>query len=158
MDNIDQRIEKIENTLERHSERLLKVESKLEKDYTAIMALIEDVKALKAASQANSEMTARLISKVQELDTAFNDFMERVQKYEESNDLKYVGIIKKLDKQNKLLWAAIVIAVGSVIYATIRWTQSAPLNVKWVVLKKFILTVLTKTSPHKKSLQRFLLI
>ena len=120
MDNIDQRIEKIENTLERHSERLLKVESKLEKDYTAIMALIEDVKALKAASQANSEMTARLISKVQELDTAFNDFMERVQKYEESNDLKYVGIIKKLDKQNKLLWAAIVIAVGSVIYATIR--------------------------------------
>lgn len=120
MDNIDQRIETIEKTLDRHSERLLTVERKLEKDYTAIMALIEDVKQLKEASQANSEMTAKLITKVAELEQSFADFMEKVAQFEAAQDLKYVGIIKKLDKQNKLLWLAIAVAVGSVIYATIR--------------------------------------
>lgn len=120
MDNIDQRIETIEKTLERHSERLLTVERKLEKDYTAIMALIEDVKQLKEASQANSEMTAKLITKVAELEKSFTDFMEKVQTFEAAQDLKYVGIMKQLSKQSKLLWLAIAVAAGSIIYATIR--------------------------------------
>ena len=120
MDNIEQLIATIEATLKSHEDRISKVEGKLEKDYTSIMALIEDVKQLKEASQANSEMTARLITKVAELETSFNAFMEKMQKLEAEQDLKFVGIIKKLDKQNKLLWLAIAVAVGSIIYATIR--------------------------------------
>ena len=120
MDNIEQLIATIEATLKSHEDRISKVEGKLEKDYTSIMALIEDVKQLKEASQANSEMTARLITKVAELETSFNAFMEKMQKVEAEQDLKFVGIIKKLDKQNKLLWLAIAVAVGSIIYATIR--------------------------------------
>ena len=120
MDNIEQLIATIEATLKSHEDRISKVEGKLEKDYTYIMSLIEDVRQLKEASQANSEMTARLITKVAELETSFNAFMEKMQKLEAEQDLKFVGIIKKLDKQNKLLWLAIAVAVGSVIYATIR--------------------------------------
>ena len=120
MDNIEQLITTIEATLRSHEDRISKVEGKLEKDYTSIMSLIEDVKQLKEASQANSEMTARLITKVAELETSFNTFMEEVAQFEAAQDLKYVGIIKKLDKQNKLLWVAIAVAVGSIIYATIR--------------------------------------
>ena len=120
MDNIEQLITTIEATLRSHEDRISKVEGKLEKDYTSIMSLIEDVKQLKEASQANSEMTARLITKVAELETSFNAFMEKMQKLEAEQDLKFVGIIKKLDKQNKLLWLAIAVAVGSIIYATIR--------------------------------------
>lgn len=120
MDNIEQLIATIEATLRSHEDRISKVEGKLEKDYTSIMSLIEDVQQLKEASQANSEMTARLITKVAELETSFNAFMEKMQKVEAEQDLKFVGIIKKLDKQNKLLWLAIAVAVGSIIYATIR--------------------------------------
>ena len=120
MDNIEQLIATIEATLKSHEDRISKVEGKLEKDYTYIMSLIEDVQQLKEASQANSEMTARLITKVAELETSFNAFMEKMQKVEAEQDLKFVGIIKKLDKQNKLLWLAIAVAVGSIIYATIR--------------------------------------
>ena len=120
MDNIEQLIATIEATLKSHEDRISKVEGKLEKDYTYIMSLIEDVRQLKEASQANSEMTARLITKVAELETSFNAFMEKMQKVEAEQDLKFVGIIKKLDKQNKLLWLAIAVAVGSIIYATIR--------------------------------------
>ena len=120
MDNIEQLIATIEATLRQHEDRISKVEGKLEKDYTSIMSLIEDVQQLKEASQANSEMTARLITKVAELETSFNAFMEKMQKVEAEQDLKFIGIIKKLDKQNKLLWVAIAVAVGSIIYATIR--------------------------------------
>ena len=120
MDNIEQLITTIEATLRSHEDRISKVEGKLEKDYTSIMSLIEDVQQLKEASQANSEMTARLITKVAELETSFNAFMEKMQKLEAEQDLKFVGIMKKLDKQNKLLWLAIAVAVGSIIYATIR--------------------------------------
>ena len=120
MDNIEQLITTIEATLRSHEDRISKVEGKLEKDYTYIMSLIEDVRQLKEASQANSEMTARLITKVAELETSFNAFMEKMQKLEAEQDLKFVGIMKKLDKQNKLLWLAIAVAVGSIIYATIR--------------------------------------
>ena len=120
MDNIEQLIATIEATLKSHEDRISKVEGKLEKDYNSIMSLIEDVQQLKEASQANSEMTARLITKVAELETSFKTFMEEVAQFEAAQDLKYVGIIKKLDKQNKLLWVAIAVAVGSVIYATIR--------------------------------------
>lgn len=120
MDNIEQLIATIEATLRSHEDRISKVEGKLEKDYASIMSLIEDVKQLKEASQANSELTARLITKVAELEKSFADFMEKVAQFEAAQDLKYVGIIKKLDKQNKLLWLAIAVAVGSIIYATIR--------------------------------------
>ena len=104
MDNIEQLIATIEATLRQHEDRISKVEGKLEKDYNSIMSLIEDVQQLKEASQANSEMTARLITKVAELETSFNAFMEKMQKVEAEQDLKFVGIMKKLDKQNKLLW------------------------------------------------------
>lgn len=120
MDNIEQLIATIEATLKSHEDRISKVEGKLEKDYASIMSLIEDVQQLKEASQANSELTARLITKVAELETSFNAFMEKMQKVEAEQDLKFIGIIKKLDKQNKLLWLAIAVAVGSIIYATIR--------------------------------------
>ena len=120
MDNIEQLIATIEATLKSHEDRISKVEGKLEKDYNSIMSLIEDVQQLKEASQANSEMTARLITKVAELETSFNAFMEKMQKVEAEQDLKFIGIIKKLDKQNKLLWVAIAVAVGAIIYATIR--------------------------------------
>lgn len=120
MENIDQRIATIEATIERHSERILKIEGKLENDYKAIIALVNDVKKLKDALEANAQITSKLVQKVQELDNAFTDFMQKMEKAQADQELKALGISKMLKKQNKLLWAAIVLSVGALVYSTIQ--------------------------------------
>ena len=120
MENIEQKIATIEATLERHSQRILSIEGKLENDYKSIIALLNDVKQLKAASDANAQITAQLVQKVQELDSSFADFMDKMRDAQAEQDLKVLGISKMMKKQNKLLWAAIFASVGAVVYSTIQ--------------------------------------
>ncbi len=120
MENIDQRIATIEATLERHSQRILNIEGKLENDYKSIQLLLSDVKQLKAASDANAQITSELVKKVAELDSAFSDFMQKMTEAQAEHDLKVLGISKMMKKQNKLLWVAIFASVGAVVYSTIR--------------------------------------
>lgn len=120
MENIDQRIATIEATLERHSQRILNIEGKLENDYKSIQLLLSDVKQLKAASDANAQITSELVRKVAELDSAFTDFMQKMSEAQAEQDLKVLGISKMMKKQNKLLWVAIFASVGAVVYSTIR--------------------------------------
>lgn len=120
MDNLDQKIATIESTLERHSERILKIEGKLEKDYQSILSLLHDVKQLKEATDANAAITSQLVQKVQELDTTFSEFMKKMERAQTDQELKVLGIKQMLSKTNKLLWAAIVLSIGALVYATIR--------------------------------------
>lgn len=120
MENIEQRIATIESTLERHSQRILSIEGKLENDYKSILALLNDVKQLKEASDANAQITAQLVQKVQELDSSFADFMEKMREATTDQELKVLGITKMLKRQNKLLWVAIFASVGAVTYSSIK--------------------------------------
>lgn len=120
MENIEQRVATIEATIERHSQRILTIEGKLENDYTAIQSLISDVKSLKEASDANAQVTAQLIKKVTELENTFQDFMEKMGESQAEQELKTLGISKMLKKQGKLLWVAIFASVGAVVYSTIQ--------------------------------------
>lgn len=120
MDNLDQKIATIESTLERHSERILKIEGKLEKDYQSILSLLHDVKQLKEATDANAAITSQLVQKVQELDTTFSEFMKKMERAQADQELKVLGIKQMLSKMNKLLWAAIVLSIGALVYSTIR--------------------------------------
>lgn len=120
MDNIEQVINRIQDTLERHSERLLAVEGKLAKDYQSIMSLLDDVKQLKQASENNSEITQKLVKKVQELDETFTTFMTEMQKAEQDKALRDAGLKKQLSRQNKLLIFAIVLSSAALVYSTIQ--------------------------------------
>lgn len=120
MENIDQVINRIENTLERHSERLTTIEGKLARDYQSIMSLLEDVKQLKQASENNSAITAKLVTKVQELDKNFTDFMNEMKESEESRKLRDISLKKQLSRQNKLLIIAIILSTAALVYSTIQ--------------------------------------
>jgi len=120
MENVDQVITRIENTLERHSERLTTIEGKLARDYQSIMSLLEDVKQLKEASQANSEITQNLVTKVQDLEKSFTTFMKEMRQAEQDRLLRDTGLKKQLSRQNKLLIIAIVLSSAALIYSTIQ--------------------------------------
>ena len=120
MENVDATITIIRDTLERHSQRLLTIEGKLASDYQNIMTLLKSVEQLKAASDANSQMTENLALKVQTLEDSFSTFMEEINGAEQERLLRDVGIKKSLSRQNKLLIFAIVLSSAALIYSTIQ--------------------------------------
>ena len=138
MENVDATITIIRDTLERHSQRLLTIEGKLASDYQNIMTLLKSVEQLKAASDANSQMTENLALKVQTLEDSFSTLIEEINKAEQERLLRDVGIKKSLSRQNKLLIFAIVLSSAALIYSTIQNGTTAGAVAT-------ILSILTKT-------------
>lgn len=110
---LEQRIEKIENTLERHSERLVTIEGKLANDYKSIMTLLEDVKSLR-------EQNALTMRKVETLEEKVDKFLSKLERMETDQKARDASTMKELKSQKRWLCAALIISLAAIIYSTVQ--------------------------------------
>lgn len=110
---LEQRIEKIENTLERHSDRLVNIEGKLANDYKSIMTLLDDVKNLR-------EQNAITQKKVETLEEKVDKFITKLDRMDCDQKARDASTMKELKSQKRWLAAALIISLAAIIYSTVQ--------------------------------------
>jgi chromosome segregation ATPase len=111
--DIDQRLDNIERTIERHSDRLATIEGKLANDYKSIMTLLDDVKNLR-------EQNALTMRKVETLEEKVDTFIQKLDKLTEDQKARDASLSKTMKSLRNWMMVALVLSSAAIIYSTIQ--------------------------------------
>ena len=111
--DIDQRLDNIERTIERHSDRLATIEVKLANDYKSIMTLLDDVKNLR-------EQNALTMRKVEALEEKVDTFIQKLDKLTEDQKARDASLSKTMKSLRNWMVVALVLSSAAIIYSTIQ--------------------------------------
>lgn len=123
LEELKTRMTRVENTLERHSERFVNIEGKLANDYKAIQSLQNDVKALMCSMENNSKLMKEAMKKMADLESMVETFIAQLEEIKRTTE-EYKALAaetrKDLKKNRNALKILAVVSIASLLYSTIQ--------------------------------------
>ncbi len=113
MEDLERRLRTVEDTLERHSTKIMTIEGKLLNDYNNITTLLSDVRNLKE----QGSLTQR---KLEMLESMVSTFIDKVDKMASAQEARDSAVNRSLKRLSRLMVFAVLASLAAVVYATVK--------------------------------------